>query len=313
MPLGLSRCPRARLWVASLLFPVGLSAQGVPLPASDPSTDPARGGIVVMAHGGTPEWNQEVAAALRPIESRYPVELALGMADAATIEAAIQRLEGRGVTRIAVVRLFVSGESWRERTAQILGLRPGAPDRAHHPDHAAHGGTHAAAFYRVARRAAVAMSDAGLAEAEGMGLVLADRARGLSQSPAREQVLILAHGPGDDAENLRWLEWLDARAETIRQDRPYADVRVMTLREDWPEKRQEAVARIRAAVEAGTAAGLSTLVVPFRVQGFGPYAEVLAGLDYRADQAGLLPHPAVTAWIEAEADRMLGARPAILP
>lgn len=40
------------------------------------------------------------------------------------------------------------------------------------------------------------------------------------------------------------------------------------------------------------------IVIPFRVQGFGPYAEVLKGLDYASDGRGLVPDTGVTEWIE---------------
>ena len=130
-----------------------------------------------------------------------------------------------------------------------------------------------------------------------MGEVLARRALALSRDPARENVLILAHGPGDDAENERWLYHLDARAEIVRRAAPFDTVRVETLREDWPEKREFAEKRIRAFVEQSVQQGRRVLVVPFRVQGFGPYAEVLKGLDYVSDGQGLVPHPFVTQWI----------------
>jgi hypothetical protein len=42
-------------------------------------------------------------------------------------------------------------------------------------------------------------------------------------------------------------------------------------------------------------------VVPFRVQGFGPYASVLDGLDYKANKMGLLPHKNVNLWIQNQA------------
>ena len=40
----------------------------------------------------------------------------------------------------------------------------------------------------------------------------------------------------------------------------------------------------------------TVVVLPYRVFGFGPYADVLEGLDYAATD-GLLPHPLITDWI----------------
>jgi sirohydrochlorin cobaltochelatase len=296
----------------------------------------ARGfGVLVMAHGGTPEWNASVLETLKPLRSKYDIEVAFGMADATTLQEGVRKLEARNVAKIGVVRLFVSGESWTRETEQILGLEPGAPDAAHpaqathasvagandphahhgahdagaapppghgaggHGAHAGHGGhgDHQMAFFRVQTAASYALSVQGLADADGMGVVLADRAAAMSKDAPREDVLILAHGPGDDGENSRWLAKLDARANAIRARAKFHEVRVETLREDWPDKRVEAEKRIRAFIERSKAEGRKAIVVPFRVQGFGPYKDVLAGLDYVADGTGLIPHAEVAKWI----------------
>lgn len=286
-----------------LVLTAGCALNGAAPPAS-----PRDFGVLLMAHGGSPEWNRQVLAAVEPLRDRYPIEVAFGMADAVTIQEAVRRLEARGIGRIGVVRLFISGESWYDRTEQILGLRQGAPaPPAPTSDaHAGHDGhnNHSMEFWRIQTAASFALTTQGLADAEDMGAVLADRARALSRDPQREDVLILAHGPGDDAENERWLAAINARAEAVRDLLPFRRVQVMTLREDWPEKREEAERRIRAFVELARAEGITTIVIPFRVQGFGPYAQVLDGLEYVADGHGLVPHPKVTEWI-AEQIEML--------
>jgi len=78
----------------------------------------------------------------------------------------------------------------------------------------------------------------------------------------------------------------------------------MPLREDWPDERAAAETGIRAWVEAAARAGERAIVVPFRLAGFGPYAQVLEGLSYTPTE-GLLPHPLVSLWIEEEAARLL--------
>lgn len=285
-------------------------------------------GVIVMAHGGTPEWNDGVLKTVAPLRDKYELEVAFGMADAISLQEATRKLEARNVRRIGVVRLFVSGESWFERTEQIFGLRPGAPAapaahdaHAGHAVNAAHGGAHGTpaaahaghsghsmAFFRVTSKARFELSTEGLADAPGMGQVLADRAAALSTDPAREDILVLAHGPGDDAENARWLAKLDERAQVIRALAPFRRVQVETLREDWPDKRASAEQRIRAFVTRAVAEGGKVIVLPFRVHGFGPYAKVLADLDYVSDGKGLIPHPEVGAWIERQIAE-LAARP----
>ncbi|MCA1749698.1 MAG: hypothetical protein LC634_09300, partial [Sphingomonadales bacterium] len=129
----------------------------------------------------------------------------------------------------------------------------------------------------------------------------AERARALSSDPARESVLILAHGPGDDAENARWLANMESQSAAVRALAPFRAVQVETLREDWPEERAAAETRIRGFVEAAAREDGRALVIPYRLSGFGPYAEVLEGLTYVSDGRGLLPSDEVANWVRRQA------------
>jgi len=306
------------MMLSLLLAAAGLSAPWTMAKESDDSF-----GVVVMAHGGPQSWNEGVSDMLAPLASEYKLELAFGMADAYSLQEAIDRLEARGVDDIGVVRLFISGESWLERTRQILGLQDGAPPRAARhqqhgtgvhgmhaepspesaqngaEDHGNHGGMRME-FWQVDSDAQFTLSIEGLSEAPEMDQVLLQRARHLSVDPVGEQILVLAHGPGDDAENERWLANISERAELLKRDGGFSEVKVATLREDWPEKREAAQQAVRDYVRQGNEAGRRVLVIPYRVHGFGPYAEALEGLDYVADETGLVPHPAVAQWIERQ-------------
>ena len=287
-------CLRLPLWAMSAIMLLAGCATNKPATEDD-------FGVLVMAHGGSPEWNEDVLAAVEPLQAIHNIDVAFGMADAATLQSSVERLEARGARRIGVVRLFISGDSFRKQTEQILGIAPGAPQKppvaADHANHAGHGAAHSMEFWKITTNASFRLSDQGLVEASEMGEVLVDRARALSREPRHEDVLILAHGPGDDAENQRWLAHLEARAATVRKTLPFRTVRVETLREDWPEKRAEAEVRIREFVAAAAKENGRAIVIPFRVQGFGPYAKVLEGLDYASDGQGLIPDPNVTKWI----------------
>jgi len=194
------------------------------------------------------------------------------------------------------------------------GAKPAGPPPVAAPDpHAGHGG-HAGhdpdkmPLWRVQSSAEFALSREGLMDSPLCGEILAARTRGLSRDPARESILILGHGPGDDAENARWLERMERAADPVRAAGAFRTVRVETLREDWPDKRREAETRIRAFVQAGGARGGRVLVLPFRLFGFGPYAEVLQGSAYDSDGKGLLPDERVGRWMREAASKAFASR-----
>lgn len=287
---------------SNISFSLEPSLIGLALFALGACAAPPQRGILVMAHGGDAEWNRQVERVVEPLKTRYPTEIAFGMADPKTIEEATARLEQQGVDHVAVVRMYISGESFRERTERILGLsEPLEPEDGPHQGHSADGGMMVAPATPISTQATFAMSDRGVGESPLVDAILVDRLRDLSDSPENECVLIVAHGPGDDAENDRWLSAMRTRVARLRDLGPFQRVECMTLREDWRPKRESAEKRIRSYVQECTDEGFNVIVIPFRVAGFGPYEDVLEGLTYVADGRGFCPHPNMTEWIELTA------------
>ena len=279
-------------WAAALTMMTAVAA------AQAQTTQPC--GLMVMAHGGDDQWNEAVRATVAPIGAEVPTAVAFGMANPATMGQAIAELEAEGAGCIAVVRLFVSGQSFLHQTEYLLGLRQDAPrffvmmskhDPSHDPE-------------PIPVHIPIQLNSDGLMDAPQMGNVLADRVLALRDTTRREAVIVIAHGSGDDDEDARWLSLLDARANSIRNTGAFTTVEVHTLREDWPDKRVVAEERIRTFVEKHTHSGTHVLVIPFRLFGFGPYAEVLEGMTYEASGEGLLPSPHVTDWIRAQYDEV---------
>lgn len=267
-------------------------------------------GILVMAHGGSAEWNRAIEQAVAPLGSACPIRIAFGMAERDSLQAAVKQLEMQGASRIAVVGLFVSEQSFRHQAEYFLGLRSEPPahfiDAFQHPAMVAstrvgsRGEPHQGKPRPIERKAALILNRQGLYDSPRMGEILLERVRAQSISSRSESVLILAHGAGDEAENARWLSKLNELANRIRQWKPFRAVRVETLREDWKNERREAEKRIRDFVIEGNRHGGRVVIVPFRVFGFGPYHDVLKGLRYVADGVGLLPHAEVTEWVKEQ-------------
>ena len=275
---------------------------------SEPRHSTAKFGLLIMAHGGSEQWNAGVLDSITALRQQYPVAVAFGMADAGSIERSVRKLEASRVTHVAVVRLFISGESWYDRTRQILGVTTGAPEKSKIAQGA---GSPAAmamhqgmpmGFWKIDTDLIFSVSQEGLANAEEMNAVVQLRVDSLSKNPSQEAVVILAHGPADDGENERWLEQIAQRASSVNSQMNFHDIKVFTLREDWQEKRAKAEQQIRNYIVDAKTKGLDVIVVPYRVHGFGPYAKVLAGLDYRADYQGLIPHENITLWVENQAN-----------
>lgn len=294
-----------RLTPAVVLLAVAACTQSpAPAPLSPPGS---RGvGVLVMAHGGGGDWNAAVAEAVASVAATAPTALAFGMADPTTLAAGLDSLRARGVGRVAVVRLFVSGASFLEQTEYLLGLSDVRPRFfVHHGsmggDHGSAGNTHEPA--PIAHGMDVATHPTGLVDGTAIQTILVDRAGEISEDPSNESVLVLAHGMGDPGDNAALIAGMERTKPALREA-GFASTRMEALREDWPEARQEAEMRIRDFVEDQTAQGRDVIVLPLRVSGFGPYEEVLQGLSYRKGE-GLLPHPEVGRWLQETASALI--------
>ncbi|MGH7495596.1 MAG: sirohydrochlorin chelatase [bacterium] len=300
---------------------------------------PSQTGILIMAHGGTPDWDAAVQEAISTLRQHCPVVVAFGMAEQTSLQQGVAELEAAGVRQIAVVRLFISGASFLHQTEYLLGLRPDPPARfvqhhhgaqaapntsgSHHADHSNahtsagsktsdphHGhqppsGSHdgsADVPLPIRTSAQIVISRQGLMDSDRIAEILSDRVKNLSTSPAQESVLFLAHGAGEDEENDQIIAQIKRLAKNLEPLGAFRAIGVETLREDWPEKRIRAEKRIRDFVTQGNQNSGSVLVVPFRLFGFGPYAKVLEGLQYVSDEKGLLPHPIIADWMRSQAE-----------
>ncbi len=252
-------------------------------------------GVLVMAHGGDSLWNQAVEASVAPLRERWPTEIAFGMARRETMAQALARLEAGGTRRVVVIPLFVSAESFRHRTEFFLGLRDDPPRSLGPAD---------TIMEPVAHQLEIAINDQGLVDDAAIGDLLSIRAGLASVDPARESVFIVSHGMRSDDANGRLLDAMNRLAMRIANSIPFYQVTPFTLREDWAAAREGAEQDIRSKVVHEVSAGRTVLVVPLRLYGFGPYRDVLEGLEYRAT-ASLLPNSIVTEWLERHAERTM--------
>jgi len=263
-----------------------------------------------MAHGGGEEWNQNVSASVAGLRDRMPLAVAFGMANPHTLQTALDELDSQGANTIAVVRLFLSGASFLHQTEFLFGHRPDPPERAM-MGHRMVAGSDLPPLETDAR---VLLDMAGMAASEQVNRIVLARAYAASPDPTRTGVLVIAHGMGAEEENQRLLDAMEESAHRLRSA-GFGEVRIAALREDWAEARARAEQKIRATASRMTEEWDRVVVIPYRVYGFGPYADVLDGLDYvRTD--GLLPHRLVGDWVAARASAVFceaGLAPALEP
>ena len=284
----------------------------------------ASDGILLLAHGGDPAWNAEIEKLRVAVSSREPAALALGMADPGTLQAGVDALEAKGVTRIAAVPLFVNSRSEvMDQTRYALGLadKPSEvmlsaaermkgmkmpPGMMHH-----HMNMFSLAQVKLKPGTSVVLASA-LDDSPFVSRVLLERAKALSREPAKETVILVAHGPVDDAAVAHWDRDLAAHAARIVKDGGFRAARTALLRDDAaPEVRGRSVAALRGLIEAARGDGGRALVVPVLIARGGIEDKIprdLAGLDFAWSGDALLPHAGFDRWVLDRAEEALSPR-----
>ena len=256
-----------------------------------------------MPHGSTQPYNDVVESVIAPLKSKYRIEMAYGMADPFTIQQAVSRLEAQGVRRIAFIRLYALESHMKAASDYILGLSDTPPGSEHD-----HGGNGQTAPMQI--RSAALFSTYGGYEEDHRAIaeILNERVKAVSKDPSRETVILVAHGSENDEDNAAWLRSMNAHVEHLKKltSAPFRAIQVATVREDWPEKREKAVADLKEMIKQGNHNG-RVLLISNRLYGSGPYQRLLEGADYTMNEQGFAPHPNLTRWLESGIQRTIAA------
>ncbi|MCW9707547.1 sirohydrochlorin chelatase [Fodinibius salsisoli] len=291
-------------------------------------------GVLILAHGGSEEWNQAVIEAAEPLKEEYKVETAFGMANYVTMHHGIKALEEQGVSRIAVVPLFISSYSPIIRQNRyLLGKRDSLPQRLmplmHHIDEykemmgieedsssSPSSGRHR--FYMpknlkpIPTEADIALASP-LDDHPVVAQILQKRIQALSSSPANETVLIAAHGPNAEDDNKKWIDTMESLAQQIqdmqkKEGASYKQIFSLTVRDDASDEVfNQAKAQLRTLVRQSRQNG-EVIVVPLFLSSGGreqAVAERLEGLDFKWSGQTLLPDPLITDFLWQSAQQAL--------
>ena len=303
------------------LIPVAGAGQASVENSASSTPKPPRPGILLLAHGGALEWNEEVRHVTDRVDLEIPTEVAFGMATRSTMQAAIDRLVRRHVTEIIAVPLFVSSHSSViDSSAYLLGLRAQMPedlkdfatmDHGEAMDHSAMHDPDAAVNAMKPVSAAVPIRMASALDAHPIVAdILEDRAASISKDPAHEVVILVAHGPVPEDDNKLWLHDMGILAVRLRSKTHYASIDCLTLRDDADDPvRNAATEQLRQKVEGVTKSGRTALVVPLLLSygGIeGGLRKRLDGLTYRIPSQALLPDERIVSWVVSMAQKDAG-------
>ena len=249
-------------------------------------------GILVLAHGFGRQGDMAMRRRLDPVGQAQPVAMALGMSMAMSshIQVALDDLTAAGAKDIAVIPVVSSRYSTLMRQWDfIFGLQDD-PEYATVP--------------RVTSTAELHFA-APMEAHPFVREILSQYAAEISKDKSQEEIIIVAHGPLDAADNAAQLKMLAGLAESLRAE-GYAGVFPITLQDDAPkEVRQGNVLRMREIVGEIEARGHVPMVITNLIGTRTVQSSIrkdLSGLGYRYNFRGLVQHEKFVEWIQLAAD-----------
>jgi sirohydrochlorin cobaltochelatase len=253
-------------------------------------------GLLVVAHGATPRWNEGVRKVVAQVTWDGPVAVAFLMGEESTSagwDSGVAELVKNGAREVVVVPLMVSSHGGHYKQVQFYaGAISEWPEelRAH-----SHGRP---AAPPVPMRVTAALDDS-----PELGAALLERWRTLSPVERARPLLLVAHGPSSDAEAALWLAHLETVSAGIRGE-GRIPVAIGLLRDDAsPPVRAAAIAEIHATVARlarqsnDSVTALPVLISSGRIDAV-TIPNDLKGLPVRYSALPLSPLAALARWIE---------------
>jgi sirohydrochlorin ferrochelatase len=300
--------------------------------ATDSTKEKSNTGILIMAHGGGTTWNNMVKQAAKPLSETYQVEYAWGMANYVSLQKAVQSLEAIGVERIIVIPLFISKHSPILRQAEfLLGVRDELADQPmpvmHYTDEFAeqagvelnesnfmHNMIFPPTLNQIEINTPVQFTDA-LDDHSSVADILRRRILSLSEDPENETVVLAAHGPNGEEDNIGWVKSMESLSRQVQQKQKeeglslFRNILSLTVRDDAPEDiHEQAKQHLRAVVRQGNISGQVIVIPVFLSQGGREksVAQRLEGLDFKWSGETLLPDDNLTSFLINSVEQAIG-------
>lgn len=225
-------------------------------------------GILVLAYDVDVKWRQELANLSRGLKG-HPVETVDSAADAISVQRAVDRLAAQGVTSIVAVPLETVSESARlDMTRYMFGVRPDpvldvpGSDSGDLADRSARAikpvrpsllslpkdqdrglgmtmGGDGSTLKQIKSPVALILAPA-LDKSPLLVAMLADRAKALSPTPAREELVLAGIGPRSDKALKDWKVAAQAIAERVAAQAGYRKGVAVAVRDGVRAGQQDA-------------------------------------------------------------------------
>ena len=274
-------------------------------------------GVLLLGEGGDKVWKDSVAAIIRNLSKKIPIEFVFGEADVKLIQKGVESLQAARIKKLVVVPLFLTSTSpLMDETRFLFGIRENPS-----PDFFT--ASRAGAGYALVRRAQtklpVVLTPA-LDDSSVVVDILTSRALRLSKNPADEAVVLVGLAPAvklDDAVVLdqdkktftatnKYGQCLDAIAERVRAKGGFKAAAAAALSDSPSQPERESSERDLRLLVRNLSLKHRVLVVPHALTSVLPSRRIrraLQGVFMRYNDNGLLPDERISRWVEESARR----------
>ncbi len=261
-----------------------------------------RTGVLVLSHGVGENSDRLVRDAYLPMARKMPVAIGFGMSmmSSSHLQSAVDDLRARGVRRIILVDEGTTTRynSLTRHWQYIFGMYPDS------------------SYMDVPKIKAPGVEFVWAGHFNDHPLItemLYDSARTISTNPANEVLIIVGHGPEEQADNGQDLRILQAHVDRLKAKKKFADVKIINLQDDAiVPVRESNVRKLRGWIQQATKSGRKVLVVSIAAASFGVQQHIktdLRGLQYTFAEKGLIENPRFMQWVDSVIKAAQGATP----
>ena len=245
-------------------------------------------GVLIMAHGYGSDGDLDLFNSLKNFNPNYEIILTMGMSMMTSkhVICSVQRLINSGIESIYIVPISSTPyntlvRQWRyifnlEKNYSYADVDVLASNTFKYIE---------------------PISDDAIAKE-----IILEYANEISTNQENEVVIIIAHGPVSQADNVQELLIMNNIADYISNNSNFSEVRSFTLQDDAGKAiRDNNINNIRQYIKNSSMQGKRVLVVSNLMSGKGIQKNIekdLNGLNYTFNSKGLLTHPKFKIWIE---------------